>query len=141
MGCSQSLIYPFPINPPKFIGSISQKYRPKNGSPVKSFQRWIDIIQKEIVSSLVPSLARINMAIDKDIITTEGAFNLANIADFNSLIAQSQQYNVPVFNLSDNQIEQAGVVLDTMRRSRDNFKTSFTALATLIHELTETIKK
>ncbi|MBY7119707.1 ParA family protein, partial [Klebsiella pneumoniae] len=30
------ILYPFPIEPPKFIGFISQKYRPRNNLPVKS---------------------------------------------------------------------------------------------------------
>jgi chromosome partitioning protein len=136
----ESLIYPFPNNPPKFIGSISQKYRPNNGLPAKSFQRWIDIIQSEIVSSLIPSLTKINMTIEPDIIGTAAEpFNLANIADFNSLIAKSQEHSTPVFNLSDTQIDQTGFILDTMRKSRDNFKICFTDLASSIHQLTESI--
>jgi chromosome partitioning protein len=56
-------------------------------------------------------------------------YNLSNIADFNSLIAQSQKHSTPVFALSDAQLEQAGVVLQNMRTSRDDFATTFGALA------------
>ena len=56
-------------------------------------------------------------------------YNLVNIADFNSLIAQSQKHNKPVFALSDNEIEQAGIVLATMRDSRKQFKEAFNGLA------------
>jgi chromosome partitioning protein len=58
--------------------------------------------------------------------TAEEPFNLANIADFNSLIAQSQKHSIPVFNLSDSQIDRTGFILETMQRSRDNFKICFT---------------
>lgn len=67
------------------------------------------------------------------------AFNLANIADFNSLIAQSQKYNVPVFALNDAQIEQVGVILEGMRESRDRFRGVFEELAENIHSLTQNV--
>ncbi|CAH1678992.1 hypothetical protein BOSEA31B_14782 [Hyphomicrobiales bacterium] len=59
----------------------------------------------------------------------DSAYNLANISDFNSLIAQSQKFNVPVFALTNSQIEQVGKILDTMGESRDNFKETFDKLA------------
>lgn len=66
-------------------------------------------------------------------------FNLANIADFNSLIAQSQKHNVPVFALTNTQIEQSGTVLENMMESRDGFKATFEQLAKGVHQITETI--
>ena len=63
-------------------------------------------------------------------------FNLANISDFNSLIAQSQKHNNPVFNLTDKQIEQGGEILKNMKISREKFKKSFKKLAKEIVTLT-----
>lgn len=62
-------------------------------------------------------------------------FNLINISDFNSLIAQSQKHSTPVFALSDTQIEQAGVILKTMQESRDRFKKSFDELANSVETI------
>jgi chromosome partitioning protein len=56
-------------------------------------------------------------------------YNLVNIADFNSLIAQSQKHSIPVFALTDVQIEQAGIILQTMKRSRDDFASAFDGLS------------
>ena len=56
-------------------------------------------------------------------------YNLANIADFNSLIAQSQKHSTPIFALNDAQLKQVGVVLETMKKSRDDFAVTFDALA------------
>jgi chromosome partitioning protein len=56
-------------------------------------------------------------------------YNLINIADFNSLIAQSQRHSTPVFALSDEQIGQTGVIHETMKESRNAFRRSFYALA------------
>ena len=140
----KSIVYPFPETPPKFIGFLSQNYRPRNGSPAKSFQKWIDTIKEEVAKSLIPALTPLEMAIDENTFTSTVAaidkpFNLANISDFNSLIAQSQKHNVPVFVLDDSQIEQSGKVLESMRSSRDRFRGIFSQLATDVHKLTETV--
>jgi hypothetical protein len=41
-----SLLYPFPKSPPRFCGIISQRYRPRGGTPAFSFQQWIDRIKE-----------------------------------------------------------------------------------------------
>lgn len=137
----EGMVYSFPKIPPKFIGFLSQKYRPRNGMPAKSFQKWIDIIKSEVANSLIPALTPIGMAVEEAVfkanITGDEPFNLANIADFNSLIAQSQKHNVPVFALTNTQIEQSGTVLENMMESRDGFKATFKQLAKEVHQITE----
>lgn len=44
-------------------------------------------------------------------------YNLINIADFNSLIAQSQTHTTPVFLLTQEQIEQSGKVWANMKKA------------------------
>ncbi|WP_104912169.1 ParA family protein [Pseudomonas sp. LG1D9] len=132
--------YHLPMNPPKFIGIISQKYRPRNGAPAKSFQRWIDIINNEVAESLVPVLEPLGMTINEglfnDYSVRDEPYNLENIADFNSLIAQAQKHNVPVYALTDVQIEQGGNILDNMKISRDDFNKTFKRLAETVRNLT-----
>lgn len=139
----KEIIYSIPDNTPKFIGFISQKYRPRSGAPAKSFQKWIDVIRGEVADSLIPALEPIGMSISEGVfrenVAADEPFNLANIADFNSLIAQSQKHNVPVFALSDMQIEQGGVILEKMKISRDDFRKAFEQLATEIHSVTEAV--
>ena len=136
---SQALLYPFPVNPPRFCGIISQRYRPRSGSPAQSFQNWIDIIKQKVLTELVPALTSAKMTISVQDFNASSPqdtpFNLINIADFNSLIAQSQKHNVPVFALTDQQIAQVGKVLATMKTSRDSFKDSFSRLATSIEKI------
>jgi chromosome partitioning protein len=133
---SPTLSYPFPVAPPKFCGIISQRYRPRSGNPAQSFQQWIDVIKQTVLNELIPVLVSNKMAISVPEFNAssplDSPFNLINIADFNSLIAQSQKHNVPVFALSDAQIEQVGIILKTMKESRDDFKKSFYALANSI---------
>lgn len=134
------LLYPFPANPPRFCGIISQRYRPRMGNPAQSFQQWIDIIKQTVTKEFVPALAVNSMSISvaefNAGVPGDTPFNLINIADFNSLIAQSQKYSTPVFALSDQQIEQAGVILKTMKESRDAFQKSFDALANSVEIIT-----
>jgi hypothetical protein len=103
------------------------------GNPASSFQQWIDHIKNTVNMELVPALRASSMIISvPEFLEAEPAdapYNLINIADFNSLIAQSQKYNTPVFALSDSQIEQSGYVLQTMKESRDAFAQSFDGLA------------
>lgn len=130
---SGTLLYPFPNNPPRFCGIISQRYRPRMGNPATSFQQWIDHIKNTVNTELVPELRRSRMIITEAeflaAAPSDTPYNLINISDFNSLIAQSQKYSTPVFALSDAQIEQTGYILQTMRDSRDAFARSFDALA------------
>lgn len=138
---SKNLLYPFPADPPKFCGISSQRYRPRSGNPARSFQEWIDIIKatvlKEFVPSLTPERMCITVAEFNASAPADTPYNLANIADFNSLIAQSQKNSTPIFALSDAQLEQVGIILATMKKSRDNFATTFDALANSV----ETIAK
>lgn len=129
------LTYPFQ-NPPKFLGTISQRYRPHSGKPAASFQRWIDKIKNTSNAELVPALASINMVIPlaklQSVNADDTPYNLTNISDFNSLIAQSQKHNVPVFALADSQIEQSGSVLETMKKNRKTFRDNFRKLANIV---------
>jgi chromosome partitioning protein len=135
-----SLLYPFPANPPRFCGIISQRYRPRSGNPAYSFQQWIDVIKETVLTQFVPVLEADNMSITakefKASSPGDTPYNLANIADFNSLIAQSQKHSVPVFALSDKQIEQSGVILATMKKSRNDFATAFDTLANCVEKIT-----
>jgi cellulose biosynthesis protein BcsQ len=137
---SPSLLYPFPAKPPRFCGIISQRYRPRSGNPAQSFQQWIDIIKQTVLKEFVPVLTSNGMTLSASEFNAaspgDTPYNLVNIADFNSLIAQSQKHNVPVFALTDAQIEQAGVILETMKKSRDAFRTSFATLANSVEIMT-----
>jgi chromosome partitioning protein len=138
----------FPIkNKPKFLGTIQQRYRPRNERPSKSFQTWIDKIGKAISEKLVPALEKIGCVIEKEKIqkALHGAnlepYDLAHVSDFNSLIAISQQLSKPIFALTDIEIKDTGKVFGhaekTMIESRDNFDAIFADLGKRVIELTK----
>jgi hypothetical protein len=55
--------------------------------------------------------------------------------DFNSLIARSQKHKAPVFELTDEQLGQKGVVLDNTRSSMLQFRDLYAKGAELILKL------
>lgn len=117
---------------PQFIGTIQQRYRPRNGSPSKAFSEWIDDINLLVKNKLVPVLKKSNMIIPYVADHYEEEYNLINIADFNSLIAQSQAKNTPVFMLSQEQVQKGGNVWYNMKKNIDDFNETFNCLANRI---------
>lgn len=136
----QKATYPFPKINPKFLGTVVQKYRLREGkTPSAAFQRWIDEIEEGVQKKLLPAL---NAA---DMLMPQGAYNsigldlgkpLLQMSDFNSLIALSQKHSVPIFDLSDEQLEQKGVVLDRTKNSMHQFRDLFSDAADKIIKLT-----
>ncbi len=131
--------YPIPKIPPKFIGILSQKYRPRKGMPARAFREWIDKIGQEVANRLIPALTQSNMLIYSECLESDSngfpPYNLANISDFNSLIAISQDCGKPIYELTEDEIDRSGSVLDNMVISRDEFEKVFSTLATKIHEV------
>lgn len=68
---------------PQFIGTIQQRYRPRNGSPSKAFSEWIDDINSLVSNKLVPVLKKCGMIIPYEKGNYDEGYNLINIVDFN----------------------------------------------------------
>lgn len=114
--------YKFPNTTPKFLGTIIQKYRPRSGNPARAFQKWIDEVNRSVVMKLVPSLDTNKMMLSRskyDLLGNED-YNIAQIADFNSLIAISQENQVPIFAISDEQLTASGHVGPVGDKSKEN---------------------
>lgn len=136
----KSASYPYPNKSPKFLGTILQKYKLRSGaSPSAAFQAWIDDITRGVKNSLVPALERCDMLLSADSYASV-SLNLGDpllqMSDFNGLIAQSQKYQTPIFDLSDEQLEQSGVVLERTKTSMNNFKELYSEGADRIIRLT-----
>lgn len=124
----QEANYPFPEASPKFLGTIIQKFRLRSGAPAKAFQDWIDEIETGIKSRLNPALRSADMLLEGAVYTRAGfapEAPLMQLSDFNGLIALSQKYQVPIYELTDTQLEQAGVVLSNMKESMRRFRDLF----------------
>ena len=131
--------YPFPRPRISFIGSIVQNYRVRKGVPTKAFGRWFDELGRGLQDILIPAMEEAGMV---DIAQFTGAIGanpwepLAKISDFNSLIALSQEHQVPVYELTSDHARQQGVVWNVTRRNRDEFHRIFSDLADKVLMLT-----
>lgn len=137
----QNATYPFPKISPKFLGTIIQKYRLREGNtPSSAFQKWIDEIQTGVKAKLVPALAANDMLLEKSIYDAAGCSldtPLLQMSEFNGLIALSQKYKVPVFSLSDLQLEQTGIVLQRTKASMSRFQKLFSQGADKVIKLVD----
>ena len=118
----KSAAYPYPDKTPRFVGTIIQKYRPRKGSATVGFQRWIDSINDRVANELVKTLKPLGMLLPEanyqqvpDLLPN---YCLAQIADFNTLIAKSQDHKTPVFALTDEQLGHVGTVLVSSPRNK-----------------------
>lgn len=132
--------YPFPKPHIQFIGAVIQKYRPRSGKASKAFQSWIDQLVEGLKTILIPSLEKAAM-IDpqkfKGRLGLEPWTPILEVADFNSLIALSQEHQVPVYALTADQTGQQGAVWEQTLESMDKFRAAFSDCADKVFTLTE----
>lgn len=130
-------------NNPIFLGIIQQKFRIRNSEPTKAYENWISDIRNCVNEKLVPALERIGCMIDQNIFKKhQGDFDpydLAQIPDFNTLIAISQRRNKPVFLLDDDDLKEArqfGAAKNTSIEKINDLKDLFSKLGELVINLT-----
>jgi len=131
--------YPFPRPQPIFIGAVIQKYRPRMGKASKAFQNWIDQLITGLKSTLLPVLEKSGMVRDnlfKERLGLEPWNPILEVADFNSIIALSQEHQVPVYALTAEHAEQQGAVWDQTKKSMDVFFKAFAECAEKVFALT-----
>lgn len=153
MSVFREATYPLPTTIPKFLGTIIQKYRirvqagdgefepgaPSSGTPAMGFQNWIDEINATVRKKFVPMLRREDMMLPNIRYDQQGIgadYCLASVSDFNSLIAKSQEHQVPVYNLTDSQIGLTGVVLERTLKSKEMFERIFSKLGDMVIGMT-----
>jgi cellulose biosynthesis protein BcsQ len=127
--------YPFPSSTPRFLGYVVQKYRPRSGAPSRAFQKWIDQLEVSVTTILIPALEQCGMMMKEESYKAAGyepRQPLLQMPDFNSLIASSQQHQVPIFELTPEQLEQQGRVLEITQGSQEEFRTLFSQTATRV---------
>ena len=131
--------YPFPKPHSLFIGAVIQKYRPRMGKASKAFQNWIDQLIAGLKDTLMPVLEKSGMVdskLFKDRLGTEPWNPILEVADFNSIIALSQEHQVPVYALTSDQADQQGAVWDQTQKSMEVFFKAFETCAEKVFALT-----
>ena len=132
--------YPFPKPHSCFIGAVIQKYRPRMGKASKAFQNWINQLIDGLKNVLVPVLDKAGMIqqpeLFKERLGLEPWIPIMEVADFNSIIALSQEHQVPVFALTATQVDQQGAVWEQTRKSMEVFHRAFDDCAEKVFALT-----
>lgn len=138
----EDVAYPFPKGYPKLLGTVVQKYRPRNGNATEGFQKWIDDIADSVVKNLKAKISQNDMMLNDGIYNKisddfKNNYCLVQIPDFNTLIATSQQHKTPVFALEDEMFGHVGAVLKQDIGKREEFNKIFEDLANKIILLTD----
>ena len=134
----QNSSYPLPVNAPKFIGTIVQRFNIRNGEPVSAHQANIDKINETVVNELLPTLTSAGMVFSSDDYSKANlmpGYTLAQVRDFTSLGAKSHSYYVPVFELTDIELEYTGNVLAKAHERQEDFKVTYEKAAQSIVSL------
>lgn len=130
----KSAAYPFRDFRLKFFGTVVQKFRPRLGGATVGFQSWIDKINGAVRDKLFNQLHAYQMTLPDQAYRDAGnspadSYCLAQIPDFNTLVATSQSNKTPVFALSDKMFGHVGKVLEQDQIKRDQFHGLFSELA------------
>lgn len=154
MDLLKNAIYPFPDKHPKFLGTIIQNFRVREGDPTAAFRQWIQEIKEGVQTRLIPVLSENDMLLPDELYRKASMIGsgitqlplffdeiasqpILQLSDFNSLIACSQEHQAPVFNLTDAQLKTTGIALDNQKESMNKFRTLFSDGADRIITLTE----
>lgn len=140
--------YPLPLTTPKFLGYTINDFNLSHGRPQCTFREFMGQISDKIVNQLYPSMQGMQMTLSTE--RYESAYNtmrnsannhhieysdpycLAQISNFNKLIALSNAKSIPVFEVElDPQLVKEG-----QNRTLAWFKFLYEAIAKRVLELT-----
>lgn len=136
--------YPLPDTRPKFIGEIIQRFNIRKGQAAKPYRDNINEIKEFVKTKFVPSIKA------KDMLFSDTAYReleipddfcILELKDFQGLLPKAYEAKVPVFALTDKQLNETGAILDGMKNNRDKFKQDFEKLANKIIGLEAHVKR
>lgn len=123
--------YPLPENTPKFAGEIAQRFNIRNGQATRPYKEKIGELSELVENCLVPSFSRNGMMFDIE--EYQNAFigrdyKLAEIKDFQGLAPKSHKAHVPIFELTDQELDAQGAALKGMQANREHFKNLYSEI-------------
>lgn len=130
--------YPLPSSVPKFIGTIIQRFNIRNGKAAKPYRDNIEEIKSIVLNKFIPAIKQQDMLFPESIYKKADIpndFCLMELKDFQGLLPKSHKYGVPVFALTEQQINESGAVLDGLMNNRDSIYSEFERLALKIIDL------
>lgn len=116
--------YPLPEKTPQFAGEISQRFNIRNGQATKPYHEKIGELSEMVKNVLVPSFLKSKMMFPQtlyDKANMKESFNLAEIKDFQGLSPKSHKAHVPVYALTDEELDARGAAWNAMQNNRKIF--------------------
>lgn len=134
--------YPLSVTTPRFLGYTINDFNLSKGKPTKAFAEQIKKISNEIENNLVSHFKLNKMLLDDNLYKGARNINLnkqdyitqyciAEISNFNKLIAISNEESIPVFELSPKNLGES------QKRTYYWFKKLFEAIAKKVIHLTK----
>ncbi|WBU38447.1 ParA family protein [Homoserinibacter sp. YIM 151385] len=138
--------YPFPPLRLKLGGIVIQRYRLYRsatddnpyGTPTSPFRAWIDRVRDAAHTQFIPALRDAGLTLAPETYGEAGmdeGLVLAQVQEFNSLLPKSQDHHVPVFELTAEQLDQVGVVLEGSQAQIESLDRIFDSMATRVTSL------
>jgi cellulose biosynthesis protein BcsQ len=140
--------YPFPEPRLRLAGLVIQRYRlyrsptedKPYGTPTGPFKAWIEKVEAASETTFVPALSVSGLTLDPsdyEEADIPPSLVLAQIQEFNSLLPKSQEFHVPVYELTNDQLGQVGIVLEGSRAQIDSLHRIFSTMADRILRLAD----
>ena len=130
--------YPFHEPNLKLLGFVVQRYRLRNGEPTTAFATYFDKLDSAIRQSLIPHLRSSNVLYSDRTYrqaNLKDGYKLAEIPEFNTLIAASQACGKPVFALEPEDLGYTGVVWNNVAQNISNIRNIFDTMSSRIEFL------
>jgi cellulose biosynthesis protein BcsQ len=132
--------YPIPESTPYFLGTLIQRFNIRRGKAAAPYRNNIDEIKDITKNQLFPALKSVSMTLpieryENANIKQDNGFCLQEISDFQSLLPKAYVAGVPVFDLTDVELDATGPILEQMKEKRDLFKNVFNDLVEQVKEV------
>lgn len=124
--------YPMRSNIPKFAGTFIQRFNVRNGRAAKPYRDNIDEIKEHIVKNFIPALSKSSMTFAEESYPESlrnNSFCLSEIPDFGGLLPKAYGTGVPIFALTDKEINETGPILNNLTTKRDQLQIQFQKVA------------
>ena len=136
--------YILPCTTPKFLGYTINDFNLSDGRPNREFAKLMNKIRAEVENELVPKLSSMDMLLKDASYIEANAMNnslssmreiskycIAEISNFNKLIAISNKKSIPIFGLRDEYFEEG------QKRTLRWFRSLFGLMANKVIKLTK----
>lgn len=132
--------YPFPKPRLKLGGVVIQRYRlyrkattsKPYGTPTGPFRAWIKRVEDACKDQFVPAMQAAGLTYreeEYEFANVPQARVIGQVQEFNSLLPKSQDYHVPVYELTGDQLDQVGVVLQGSVEQIKSLRRIFSSMA------------